>query len=170
MTPILGEGLPEHPPRCAVAVARFHQDITEALLEGCLQGLQEQGAEPREVTVARVPGAWELPLACDRLAASRRYDAVIALGCVVRGETPHFDYVAGECARGLQEVALRRGLPVVFGVLTTDTLEQARWRADRDCLRGSDPGSAGAKQTPRCNKGYEAAAAALQMVRLLEQI
>ena len=129
----------------AVVVARFNRDITEKLLEGAQQALGEAGAAA--VDVFHVPGAFELPLAAQRLAQA--YDAVIALGAVIRGETPHFEYVAGEAARGLQQAALETGKPVAFGVLTTDTHEQAAARAG---------GSNG-------NKGYDAAMTAVEMAR-----
>jgi 6,7-dimethyl-8-ribityllumazine synthase len=129
----------------AVVVARFNAAITGKLLEGARQALTEAGAAAVEVFY--VPGAFELPLAAKRLV--KTYDAVIALGAVIRGETPHFDYVAGEAARGLQQVALEHNVPVAFGVLTTDTHEQAEARAG---------GSHG-------NKGYDAAMTAIEMAR-----
>jgi 6,7-dimethyl-8-ribityllumazine synthase len=129
----------------AVVVARFNAAITEKLLEGARQALAEAGAAAVEVFY--VPGAFELPLAAQRLV--KTHDAVIALGAVIRGETPHFDYVAGEAARGLQQVALEHDVPVAFGVLTTDTYEQAEARAG---------GSHG-------NKGYDAAMTAIEMAR-----
>jgi 6,7-dimethyl-8-ribityllumazine synthase len=129
----------------AVIVARFNAAITGKLLEGARQALTEAGAATVEVFY--VPGAFELPLAAKRLV--KTYDAVIALGAVIRGETPHFDYVAGEAARGLQQVALENNVPVAFGVLTTDTYEQAEARAG---------GSHG-------NKGYDAAMTAIEMAR-----
>ncbi|TAH35270.1 MAG: 6,7-dimethyl-8-ribityllumazine synthase [Planctomycetota bacterium] len=158
--------------KVAVAVAEFNRDVTEALLDGCLRTLERHGVEPEDITVARVPGAFELPLVCDALAASEEYDAVVALGAVIRGETPHFAYVAGECARGIARAALDNGVPVIFGVLTTDTLEQAQQRADRSVLRGADGGGAprASKTAPRSNKGAEAAETALRMASLLEKI
>ena len=129
----------------AVVVARFNAAITEKLLEGARQALAEAGAAAVEVFY--VPGAFELPLAAQRLV--KTHDAVIALGAVIRGETPHFDYIAGEAARGLQQVALEHNVPVAFGVLTTDTYEQAEARAG---------GSHG-------NKGYDAAMTAVEMAR-----
>ena len=159
--------------RFAVAVAQFNADITEALLEGCLHAFERAGVGDDAVTVTRVPGAFELPATCDRLAASGKFEAVVALGAVIRGDTPHFDYVAGECARGLMQVSLERAIPVVFGVLTTDTLEQARHRADRRILRGSAAPSGAerdAKSAPLSNKGAEAAEVALQMTSLFRKI
>jgi 6,7-dimethyl-8-ribityllumazine synthase len=131
--------------RFAIVVARFNSGVTEKLLAGAQEALKVAQAERSDVF--HVPGAFELPLAAKRLASS--YDALIALGAVIRGDTPHFDYVAGEAARGLQQVALETGTPVAFGVLTTDTLEQAEQRAG---------GAHG-------NKGYDAAMTAIEMAR-----
>jgi len=133
--------------RFAVVVARFNSDITEKLLEGARRALRENQAETGDVFY--VPGAFELPLACKLLAP--RYDALVALGAVVRGGTPHFEFVAGEAARGLQQVALETGVPVAFGVLTTNTHEQALERA------GGNHG----------NKGYDAVMTAIEMARLI---
>ncbi len=129
----------------AIVVARFNSGITNKLLDGARQGFKEYSANSADVFY--VPGAYELPLAAKRLA--RRYHASVALGAVIRGDTPHFDYVAGECARGLQHVMLETGVAIVFGVLTTDTLEQAEARA------GGKHG----------NKGYDAAMTAIEMAR-----
>jgi 6,7-dimethyl-8-ribityllumazine synthase len=131
--------------RVAIVVARYNEAITRKLLEGALRALEESAAE--SVDVFDVPGAYELPLAAKRL--TPRFQAIVALGAVIRGDTPHFDYVAGECARGLQQVMLETGVPVSFGVLTTDTVEQAEIRAG---------GSMG-------NKGYDAAMTAIEMAR-----
>ena len=117
--------------RIAVVASRFNGFIVEQLLEGARDALERRGVDEARGVLVWVSGAFELPLAADRLAASGQYDAVIALGAVVRGGTPHFDYVAGECARGLSRVALDRGIPVTFGVLTTDTVEQALERLSR---------------------------------------
>jgi 6,7-dimethyl-8-ribityllumazine synthase len=138
--------------RIGIAVSRFNRTVTRALLDGARQTLAGAGVADGDVTVVWVPGAFELPLVAARLAAS--HDAVVALGAVIRGETPHFDYVAGECARGLAQVALRTGVPVIFGVLTTDTLDQAWARAG---------GAEG-------HKGREAAAGAIEMARLLRRL
>jgi 6,7-dimethyl-8-ribityllumazine synthase len=146
------EGEARGPARVAVVCAKFNGAITERLLDGTLTGLMDHGVSSDTVDVAWVPGAVELPLAASRLLWSGGYDAVIALGAVIRGDTAHFDFVAGECAAGLQRVALDTGVPVIFGVLTTDTVAQAQERA-------------GPGQT---NKGYEAAVTALEMVGLLE--
>jgi 6,7-dimethyl-8-ribityllumazine synthase len=136
--------------RIAIAAARFNQEIVEALLDGCVKRLEDHGIARDRLSVQRVPGAFELPLAAKLLAQTKKYSAVICLGAVVRGETPHFDYVAGECARGIAEVALSERLPVIFGVLTTDNEQQA-W--DR-C--GGKNGHAGER----------AADAALEMIAL----
>lgn len=138
----------------ALAVTRFNDFITEKLVGGAVDYLLRHGAERDNLLIARVPGAFELPLLCKKLAASGKYNAVICLGAVIRGATPHFDYVAGECAKGVAVASLETGVPISFGVLTTDTLEQAVERA------GSKAG----------NKGADAAQAALEMVRVLEQL
>jgi 6,7-dimethyl-8-ribityllumazine synthase len=140
--------------RFGVAVARFNGFIVERLVEGALDTLTRHGAERAQIEVVRVPGAFELPLAVKVMAASRKYDAVIALGAVIRGATPHFDYVAGECSKGLASVMMQFDLPVAFGVLTVDTLEQAIERA------GTKAG----------NKGVDAAMSALEMINLLRRL
>lgn len=140
--------------RVAVAVARFNDFITDRLLAGALDGLRRHGVDEGSITVARVPGAFELPLVCQRLAATGDFDAVIALGAVIRGATGHYDFVAGQCASGLQSAQLSTGVPIVFGVLTTDTIEQAIERA------GTKAG----------NKGFEAAATAIEAADLLRQL
>ncbi len=138
--------------RFALAVARFNADITEPLLDGARRTLDKYGAT--DIDVVRVPGAFELPLIAQALASAGRADAVICIGAVVRGDTPHFEYVAGECASGIARVALDTGLPVIFGVLTVDTREQALERI-------------GGKEG---HKGEEAAATAIEMVALLRAI
>jgi 6,7-dimethyl-8-ribityllumazine synthase len=140
--------------RFGIAVSRFNDFITEKLLDGALAGLKRHGADPDATDVAWTPGSFELPLVCDRMAASGRYDAIIALGAVIRGSTAHFDYVAGEAAKGIGAVALKYGVPVIFGVLTTDTIEQAIERAG----------------TKMGNKGYEAAIAAIEMANLMKEL
>jgi 6,7-dimethyl-8-ribityllumazine synthase len=135
--------------RIAIVAARFNRFIVEQLLEGALDALERHGVADEDRALVWVPGAYEIPLVADQVAASGRYDAVIALGAVIRGGTPHFDFVAGECAGGLTRVALDRGVPVTFGVLTTDDVEQAVERAATD---------AG-------NKGFDVAMAALEMVQ-----
>jgi len=150
------EGSPRAPRqvRVAVLVSRFNEVVTARLLEGARQCFREKGVPEASVDVIWVPGAFELPVAAEAAAASGRYAALVALGCVIRGETPHFEYVAGEAARGLGNVALAHRLPVGFGVLTTESLEQALERA----------GGAGG------NKGYEAAEAALTTADVLAQL
>jgi len=140
--------------KTGLVVSRFNSFITERLLEGALDALVRHGASADEQTVVRVPGAWEIPLVCKRLVDSGEYDAVIAIGAVIRGSTPHFDMVAAEVSKGVAQASLQSGVPVAFGVLTTDTIEQAIERA------GSKAG----------NKGAEAAMAAVEMARILEQI
>ena len=140
--------------RFALVVGRFNEFITGKLLDGALDALRRHGAEEDDLTVAWVPGAFEIPLMASRLAASGDYDAVVALGAVIRGATPHFDYVAAEVSKGVAQVSLDSGVPVIFGVLTTDTLEQAIARA------GSKSG----------NKGAAAALAAVEMVDLLRRV
>jgi 6,7-dimethyl-8-ribityllumazine synthase len=137
----------------AIVAARFNGDIVGSLLQGAVGAWEERGGAAQDLLIARVPGAFELPLAARRLAASKRFDAVVALGCVIRGDTPHFEYVAGECARGLQQASLETGVPIAFGVLTVNTLEQALART----ARGS-------------NKGAEAMLTALEMAGLLAQL
>ncbi len=115
--------------RVAVVAARFNAEIVDELLRGCVERLNERGLADAAVAVHRVPGAFELPVAAKLLAETKRYGAIVCLGCVVRGDTPHFDYVAGEAARGIQQVAIATGVPVIFGVLTTNTEQQANDRA-----------------------------------------
>ena len=140
--------------RIAIAATRFNSQVVEQLVGGALDGLIRHGVAEDAITVVRCPGAWELPVVVKRLAASGKYDAIIAVGAVIRGETPHFDYVAGESAKGIAAVALESNLPVLNAILTTDTTEQAMARAG---------GKAG-------NKGYEAAVAAIEMINLLENL
>jgi 6,7-dimethyl-8-ribityllumazine synthase len=138
--------------RIGVAVARFNDLITKALLEGALSSLRRFGVREEDITIAWTPGAFELPLLASRFAQSGQVDAIISLGCVIRGATSHYDYVCGQAAAGLSKVGLDSGLPVIFGVLTTETLEQALDRAG---------GKVG-------NKGADAAAAAVEMANLLK--
>ncbi len=140
--------------RIGIAVARFNPGITDRLLEGCRAALKEGGVVDAHIHIAHVPGAWELPLACRHLARTGRFDAVIALGAVVRGETAHFDFISAECARGLMQVSLETDLPVLFGVLTPENEAQALERAD----------------PARKNKGREVALAALRMIALKLEI
>lgn len=136
--------------RIAVVVGRFNEFITAKLLGACLDTLKRHGVEDESLTVAWCPGAYEIPFVAKQLADSKRYDAVICLGAVIRGSTSHFDYVAGECAKGIAKVALDSGVPTIFGVLTTDTIEQAIERA------GTKAG----------NKGADAAVTAIEMANL----
>ena len=140
--------------KVAVVAARFNADIVDELLDGCLKRLAELGVGEDRVTVHRVPGAFELPLAAKLVARTGRFAAVVCLGCVVRGDTPHFDYVAGEAARGIQQVALAENLPVIFGVLTTNTAEQAKDRAGGT----------------HSHAGRNAAEAALEMIALARRV
>jgi 6,7-dimethyl-8-ribityllumazine synthase len=140
--------------RFAVVVSRFNESITQRLVEGALDALTRHGTAFEDVDVLWVPGAWELPFAARRTLAADRYDAVIALGAVIRGDTPHFDFVAGEAARGLAQASADYDLPVAFGVLTCDTMEQAEARA------GGEHG----------NKGWDAALAAMEMADLFARL
>ncbi|MDQ3031823.1 MAG: 6,7-dimethyl-8-ribityllumazine synthase [Myxococcota bacterium] len=136
--------------RFGIVVARFNHFITDRLLEGALDGLRRHGVSDGAIVVARTPGAFELPLVVRQLAASKKVDAVIALGAVIRGSTPHFDYVAGEAAKGCSAAMMDTGVPVIFGVLTTDSIEQAIERA------GTKAG----------NKGWDAALGAIEVINL----
>lgn len=140
--------------RVAIVAARFNAEIVNALLEGCLKRLRAEGIQGNRIDVHRVPGAFELPVTAAALARTRQFSAVICLGCVVRGDTPHFDYVAGEAARGIMDVAVAEGLPIIFGVLTTNTEQQA-W----DRTGGSHGHS-----------GERAAEAAMEMISVLATI
>jgi 6,7-dimethyl-8-ribityllumazine synthase len=138
----------------AVVAARFNAEVVDPMVTGAIAAWIKHDGDPEALTVVRTPGAFELPLAARRLAATGRYDAIVALGCVIRGETAHFDFVAGEAARGIADAARDTGVPVAFGVLTTETLEQALERALPD----------------RMDKGGEALESALEMAQLLEEI
>ena len=140
--------------RFGIVLGRFNSFIGERLLEGAIDTLVRHGANESDIDVVRVPGAYEMPLAAKKMAAGDKYDALIALGAVIRGATPHFDYVAGECSKGLTQVSMDSGLPVGFGVLTVDTIEQAIERA------GTKAG----------NKGADAALAAVEMVNVLKKL
>jgi 6,7-dimethyl-8-ribityllumazine synthase len=137
-----------------IVVARFNSFIVDRLLDGALDTLKKHGVQERDITIVKVPGAYELPLAVKKMAMTETFDAVIALGAVIRGGTPHFEYVAGECVKGLSQVSLDSTIPVAFGVLTVDTIEQAIERA------GTKAG----------NKGSEAAITAVEMISLLRQL
>lgn len=138
----------------AIVAARFNDYIVESLVQGAIDALKRHGASEQSIELARVPGAFDLPLAAKRMAQSKRYQAVIALGAVIKGATAHFDYVAGECASGLARAASETGVPISFGVLTTETIEQAIERA------GTKAG----------NKGADAAVAAIEMANLLRSL
>lgn len=140
--------------RFAIVVSRFNELISSQLLRGALDGLVRHEVDPKAIDVVWVPGAFEIPLTAKRLAQTNRYHAVICLGAVIRGATPHFDYVAGEVAKGIANAALETGVPIVFGVLTTDTIEQAVERAG----------------TKLGNKGFEAALTALEMANLFAEL
>lgn len=140
--------------RFGLAVARFNSFVVESLLDGAVDTIKRHGGSDSDIEVVRVPGAYELPLVVQRMAQSKTYDAIIALGAVIRGGTPHFDFVAGECVKGMSSVMLQHDVPVAFGVLTVDTIEQAIERA------GTKAG----------NKGAEAAMSAIEMVNLLKNL
>ena len=140
--------------RFGLVVSRFNSFITERLLAGAMEALEKGGASAEQTDLVRVPGSFEIPLAAKKMALAQRYDAIIAIGCVLRGETAHFDYVATEAARGVQLAQMDTGVPIIFCVLTCDTLEQA---IDRAGLKSG-------------NKGYEAGLAALEMARLSSQL
>jgi 6,7-dimethyl-8-ribityllumazine synthase len=140
--------------RFAIIVSRFNSFITERLYQGAMDGLIRNGASADMIDLVRVPGSWEVPLVAVELARQHRYDAVICLACVIRGETPHFDYVAGEAAKGIAHASSETGVPVAFGVLTTNTLEQA---IDRAGAKGG-------------NKGFDAAITAIEMANLLRTL
>ncbi|MGI1689862.1 6,7-dimethyl-8-ribityllumazine synthase [Thermoanaerobacter uzonensis] len=137
-----------------IVVSRFNEFITNKLLEGALDALKRHGALNEDIEIAWVPGAFEIPLIAKKMAESKRYNAVIALGAVIRGETPHFDYVANEVSKGIAKISLDTEVPVIFGVLTTDTIEQAIVRA------GTKGG----------NKGFESAVTAIEIANLMEEI
>jgi 6,7-dimethyl-8-ribityllumazine synthase len=136
-----------------IVVGRFNEFITSKLLSGALDGLKRHGVQEEEIEIAWVPGAFEIPLIAQKMAESRKYDAVITLGTVIRGSTPHFDFVCSEVAKGVSSISLKTGVPTIFGVLTTDSIEQAVERA------GTKAG----------NKGWEAAASAIEMANLSKQ-
>ncbi len=140
--------------RFAIVVTRFNDFVTAKLLTGALDTLHRHGAADENITLVRVPGAFEIPLTAAKLAQTGNYDAIICLGCIIRGETPHFDYICAEVAKGVAQAGLHSGIPATFGVITADTLEQAVQRA------GSKAG----------NKGADAAMAAIEMVNVLEKI
>ena len=140
--------------RYGIAITRFNSFIVDRLLDGALDALRKQGVQDRDITIVKVPGSYELPLTVKKMIESGSYDAVIALGAVIRGGPPPFEYVAGECVKGLSQVSLNTGIPIAFGVLTVDTIEQAIERA------GTKAG----------NKGAEAALTAIEMLSLTRQL
>ena len=153
----------------ALVASRFNEPVVNRLIEGAAGTLVARGAEPGQIDLIRVPGAFELPGAARLCADTGLYDAIIALGCVIRGETPHFDYVAGECARNLASLARTEDVPILFGVLTTDNREQADYRSALfDDWRDPAPRMKGEQKTS--NKGAEAAAAALEMIEVFAEI
>ena len=152
---VIEAGLSAKGKKFAIVVARFNSFIVESLLEGAVDTLKRIGnVDDADITVIRIPGAFELPLAVQKVAASNKYDGIIALGAVIRGGTPHFEYVAGECTKGIAQVMMLYGLPVAFGVLTVESIEQAIERAG----------------TKMGNKGGEAAMSTLEMVNVLAQL
>jgi len=138
----------------AIVVARFNSFLTERLLEGAIDGLIRHGVKENNITIIKIPGAFEIPITAQKVAEKKEFDAIITLGAVVRGDTPHFDYVAAEVSKGVATISLKTGVPVIFGVLTTDTLEQAEVRV-------------GGKGN---NKGFEAAMTALELTNALNSI
>lgn len=137
-----------------IVVARWNSFVVEHLLDGAIDTIKRHGGSEENITIVRIPGAFEMPLALDKVAATGKYDGIVALGAVIRGGTPHFEYVAGECVKGMSQVTLNHGVPIAFGVLTVDTIEQAIERS------GTKAG----------NKGGEAAASTIEMVNLLRAI
>ena len=154
MPPLIEGPLDAKGLKVALIASRFNEFVTSKLVEGALDGLVRHGADPKNLTLVKVPGSFELPQVASKLAAQGGYDAIVALGCLIRGETPHFDLIAAEAAKGLAQVGVSSGVPVIFGVLTCDTLEQAIDRAG---------GKAG-------NKGWDAALAAIEMVSLFRRL
>jgi 6,7-dimethyl-8-ribityllumazine synthase len=155
--------------RFAIIRSRFNEDVTKRLLEGALDALRAGGARDESVDVVVVPGAFEIPLVASKLARSRRYDALICLGAVIRGETPHFDYISAEVSRGIAQASYDCGLPIIFGVLTANTDEQADARSGtREGARPGAPGAGGCDG--RTNRGYEAAVSAIEMANLMKRL
>jgi 6,7-dimethyl-8-ribityllumazine synthase len=137
-----------------IVIARFNEFIGKKLLEGCIDGLKRHGAKDEDIEISWVPGAFEIPLVAKKMTESKKYDAVICLGAVIRGQTPHFDYVSNEVSKGIANISISSGMPVIFSVLTTDNIEQAIERA------GTKGG----------NKGYDGAVSAIEMANLINQI
>lgn len=138
----------------AIVLSRFNNFISERLLEGALDCLFRHGVEEKDIMIVKTPGAFEIPVVCKKVALKKEFNAIIALGAVIRGDTPHFDYIANEVSKGIANIAIETGVPIIFGVLTTDTIEQAEIRA----------GAKGA------NKGFEAALTAIEMANVIELI
>ncbi len=154
MTKIIEGKLDARGIKIGIVVSRFNNFITEKLLDGALEGLKTHGGEEKNVTVIRVPGAFEIPLLAERMAASGKYDALVCLGAVIRGDTPHFEYVSDAVTRGIGEAISKHRIPIGFGVLTTNTVEQAMERS-------------GSKDA---NKGYEAALTAVEMINVIRRL
>jgi len=170
---ILEGGLQARDLRVAIVAARFNAFCVDRLLDGAIAALKQHGVSDDNIVVARVPGAFDLPVAAKKLAMSRRYDAIVALGAVIRGATAHFDYVAGECASGLTQASLESGVPIAFGVLTTDNEAQAMERAgvatEKNSSGSNAPGNVHV-ETLTGNKGADAALCAIEMANLLRVI
>ena len=178
VTSELQGSLDGHGLKIGVAVARFNQFITARLLEGARAALARQGVADDDITVSSVPGSFEVPLVAKKMAESGRFDAVVCLGAVIRGETDHYEHVAGQAARGIAEAGLTSGVPVIFGVLTTDTIEQAIGRSGDETgdfvdkpleQRKPDPAAEG-NGAGHGNAGYSAALAAIEMANLLREL
>jgi 6,7-dimethyl-8-ribityllumazine synthase len=151
---VIEGGLEARGLRFAIVVGRFNSVVTDRLLAGAIDALTRAGASPDDIQVVRVPGSWEIPLTIQTLAEAKRHDAILALSAVIRGDTPHFDYVAGQAASGVAQTSLDSGIPVAFGILTTNTVEQAM---DRAGLKSG-------------NKGYDTAMTAIEMANLLRKL
>jgi 6,7-dimethyl-8-ribityllumazine synthase len=149
-----GRLIPPSGARFAVVASRFNAFIVDRLVDSAIDALLRHGVDAARIQLVRVPGSWEIPLVCSKIAAVRKVDAIVALGCVIRGATPHFEHVAGEVSKGIASVSLSSGIPIAFGVLTTDSIEQAVERAG----------------TKMGNKGWDAALSAIEMVSLLQAI
>jgi 6,7-dimethyl-8-ribityllumazine synthase len=154
MSKVIEGGLDARGLKFAIVVSRFNSFVTDRLLAGAEDALTRSGANADDVEVVRVPGSWEMPLTIQAVAARKRHDAIIALGAVIRGDTPHFDYVAGQAATGIAQAGLNAGIPIAFGVLTTNTVEQA---LDRAGLKSG-------------NKGFDAAMTAIEMANLMRRL
>lgn len=167
-----GDGL-----KFAIVVARFNHLVTSQLLDGAKAALSAHGVRDQDVTVVSVPGSFEIPLVAKRLAVSSRFDSIVCLGAVIRGETNHYEYVAGEAAKGVSKTSQETGVPVIFGILTTDTIEQAIERAggkdgcyNKQPRDSSKPGLSGDSDARRGNTGYSAGLAAIEMANLIKAI